>query len=196
LKTRSPGRRETQTGTSILLAVFSLACATSGPFDMSMLKDSPSLHVVDFKHIRQKERYDCGEGALAIVLTYWGRPTRPEEIASEIYRSVPQALGTTAGDLKAYAEKAGFRAFLIRASLEELRRQIDLGRPAIVCRKILGGVNHYEVVVGYDADGEYMVVADPAGVPYWVKNETFSKRHKDVDDFAMLVAPPAGAENR
>jgi predicted double-glycine peptidase len=166
-----------------------LGCAAHRPLDLSKIEDPSRVRLLDFQHIRQKERYDCGAGALAIVLTYWGRPTTQDEVLRDVLKTVPVSLGIMAKDLRDYARSLGFEAFVLAMSPGELREQIDKGRPVIVCRKVIGGVNHYEVVVGYDAAAERFFVADPAGAPYSVGYGRFEKRHKKTERFALLVAP-------
>lgn len=174
----------------LLAPLLGLACASTKPFTLSSAEELEGVRVLDFQHIRQNEPYDCGEGALAIVMTYWGQPTKPETILQDIFSGVPRNSGTVAADLKDYAERKGLRAFLLKMSGEDIRRQIDLGRPVIVCRKIFGGMNHYEVVVGYDRPRERMILADPADEPYSISLKAFDRRHKRVDQFTLLVAVP------
>jgi predicted double-glycine peptidase len=176
------------------LALSLLGCSVNRPFDITAVNNPSGLHLLDFQHIRQKEPYDCGAGALAIVFTYWGKPAGAEEILREIFADIPATVGMTAADLKMCAEKRGFYAFLLKMSVTQMLEQIDRGRPVIVCRKMLGGINHYEVIVGYDETIKRMILADPAGVPYSIGYQRFAGRHKKVDDFALLVVP-RGVEN-
>ncbi|MBN1865756.1 C39 family peptidase [Candidatus Sumerlaeota bacterium] len=165
------------------------ACSANRPFDLARIEDPSGLRLVDFRHIRQKERHDCGAGALAIVFAYWGDTTDRDRILREVFSGVPASAGITAADLKTRAEKHGFSAFLLKMSPDEIREQIDLGRPVVVCRKIFGGMNHYEVVVGYDGARRRMIVADPAQTPYSVAYRRFERRSRKTDHFALLVAP-------
>lgn len=179
------------TGVLIVVVTGCMGCATVRPFNLMQEKEVSGLHVLDFQHISQKKPYDCGEGAMAIVFTYWKHPVTPEAIMQDIFDTTPASGGTTAADLKAYAERKGFRAFLLHSSREDICRQLDKGRPMIICRRKFGGVNHYEVAVGYNEKTQRMIVANPAGSPYSVSNKCFDRWRKRVDDFALLAAPEA-----
>ena len=181
---------------AIIVATAQGGCARQRPFDLMRVQNTAGLHVLDFQPIRQKEAYDCGEGAMASVLAYWKLPTSPEDILRDIFAKTPSITGTTAADLKAYAERRGLRAFLLRLKREDICRQIDKGRPVIVCRKVIGGMNHYEVAVGFDERNRRMILADPAKGPYSVPYDIFEKRRKKVDNFALLVAPEEGTPQR
>lgn len=174
----------------LFLFFFFVRCSVNRSFDVSKIKinDEKGLHLLDFQHIHQKERYDCGAGALTIILNYWGIPDNPENILKNIFSEVPINSGIMAGDLKKYAEKKGLSAFLLKMNLNDIHQQIDKGRPIITYRKLLGGINHYEVIVGYDSIKKTIIIADPAGLPYYIKENFFLKRHKKVDNFALLIA--------
>ncbi|NQU45417.1 C39 family peptidase [bacterium] len=170
------------------------ACSGTRRFDLADVEDPSSLTFVDFEHQRQTGRTDCGAAALAIVCSYWGRPTSPANVLSDVAGGRSTGPGIAAGDLKACAESYGLEAFLLRLSPEEIRGQISLGRPVIVSRKQWGGIWHYEVAVGYDEAQSRMILADPADAPYSIPFPAFEKRHSKTDRFALLVAPRATHE--
>jgi hypothetical protein len=76
------------------------------------------------------------------------------EIADEVFsRSARGALGI---DLALYAQKKGFQSDFYRGNTEDLRRQIDSGRPVIVLVDYGFWVyekGHFMVVIGYNDDG-------------------------------------------
>ncbi len=169
------------------------ACSKFQPFEVDIREDNEGLYILKFKHIRQKEDFDCGEGALAIVLTYWGCPKDPAAILNAIFEDKPAKLGSTAKDLADYAQSLGFEAFLIRTDLDDIREQIRKGRPLIVCRKMFGGFNHYEVVVGYNDTKRHIIIANPAGGVVTCSFKDFTKMHEETDRFTLLVVPRKGS---
>ncbi len=104
-----------------------------------------------------QEAYQCGPASLAGVLNYWGGKVSPGEIAAEIFSA--GARGTLDLDLLFYARRKGWEAVQYRGSLEDVRRNVDAGRPLIVLvdeglwvyRK-----GHFMVVVGYDERGVFV----------------------------------------
>jgi uncharacterized protein YvpB len=99
----------------------------------------------------------CGTTSLAMMLSYWGRPTTHEQIDREIRTA---DLPTSPDEAVRYANAHGMRAAIkTDASLEDLAAQIDQGHPVQVLIDPLdwdGSFNpgdqilHYVVVSGYD----------------------------------------------
>ena len=175
----------------ILACVMFFACSHYKPFQLKPGQDNSGLKILEFRHIAQKQRYDCGPGALAIVLNYWGIRRGPERILAEIFQGRPPEQGTKAQDLVDYAEAQGLRAFLVQFDLEQIQQQIGRGRPLIICRPIFGRINHYEVVVGYDSLHQRVIIANPADGVVSCSEAWFRKIHQKSDRFVLLVVPEA-----
>ncbi len=103
--------------------------------------------------IRQDSQY-CGPAALASVLSYYGAPVDQKVIGSRVYNEKLQ--GALITDLERYARDAGFETKSGRGTVEELKAEIDHGRPVIVLVDrgfwVLSRT-HYLVVFGYDDEG-------------------------------------------
>jgi predicted double-glycine peptidase len=119
--------------------------------------------------VHQAGAKDCGAAALSSVMEYWRRPP----IAPALQRAnIDAALrsradqGLSAGALRDYARKQGFRAFVFNGELKDLQHEIDAGRPVIVgVHKQLSTkefLSHYEVVVGFHPVEQRVLLFDPA----------------------------------
>jgi len=98
-----------------------------------------------------------------MVLAHWSRPTPREELLA--LRPPPPGHGMTAGDMKACFQAKGLAAFVGKANLETLEKQIRKGRPAIVglVKPHLDGLfPHFEVVVAVHPVEKRVVTLDPA----------------------------------
>lgn len=108
--------------------------------------------------VPQADRY-CGPASLAMVLGYWGQPIDQAEIGRELY--LPSIGGTLNFDLEFYARRRGYRADSFRGTLEQVKAEIDRGRPLIAFQdQGIGSLAfpHFLVVIGYD-DTRQLIVA-------------------------------------
>ncbi|MFN3946814.1 MAG: C39 family peptidase, partial [Aquificaceae bacterium] len=102
--------------------------------------------------VKQKDNF-CGPASLSAVLAYYGINIPQEIIADKVYH--PKLKGALITDLENYARSLGLRAETKKASLEDLKKLIDQGIPAIVLvdlGRFFISVPHYMVVVGYQGD--------------------------------------------
>jgi predicted double-glycine peptidase len=98
--------------------------------------------------------YQCGPASLAGVLNYWGVMEDPDEIAGEIYSA--SARGTLDIDMVLYAQKKGLLAVEYEGNFEDIRKNIDSGRPLIVLVGYGFSIvqkNHFMVIIGYNDNG-------------------------------------------
>ena len=101
-----------------------------------------------------QKAFQCGPASLAGVLNYWQVAVTPEEIAAEIYSD--SARGTLDLDMVSYADRKGISVRQYEGSIEDIKRNIDLGHPLIVLVEYgfwIYQSNHYMVIVGYNEDG-------------------------------------------
>ncbi len=164
----------------LLITVFALcvSCATTGQV-------SPDAVMIDGVPFFSQEAYQCGPTALAIVMDYWyaktqsGKRVTPEQIAADIYS--PSARGVLGIDLELYAGKHGFKTHQYSGSIADLRKNVDLGIPAIIFVDYgfsIYEVNHFMVVTGYTGDSvivnsgkrENRSIADGELEKIWKKN--------------------------
>jgi ABC-type bacteriocin/lantibiotic exporter with double-glycine peptidase domain len=100
-----------------------------------------------------QEAYQCGPASLAGVLNYWGVAVSPDEIAREIYSE--SARGTLDVDMIFYTQRKGLGAAHYQGSLEDAKKNINMGRPLIILVDEGFWVyqqNHFMVVIGYNEE--------------------------------------------
>jgi ABC-type bacteriocin/lantibiotic exporter with double-glycine peptidase domain len=119
---------------------------------------------VDVPLVRQQGKSDCGVAALASVLSYYGRGSSVAEIDRTLGGA--PAKGVRASQLVEYARAQGLAAFAVFATVDDLRHELDRGRPVIVgIAKPYSGkraLTHYQVVIGYEPRRERLLTLDPA----------------------------------
>jgi ABC-type bacteriocin/lantibiotic exporter with double-glycine peptidase domain len=118
-------------------------------------------------HVRmvaQEGDADCGPAALAMALGRWDAAPSPD--AWQPSRGEPaRPGGVSAGALRDEARRAGFQAFVLEGSFDDLSAEVDAGHPVIVGLVRLERelrTAHFAVVVGHDAKARRWLVADPA----------------------------------
>jgi len=175
---------------ALLLVPAGCSLVASRPFDLSQINDPEGIRLVKLNHVGQKERWDCGAGALAMVYNYWGDPVGRDQIVADLLKeSGKKGSAISAAALKKHALERGYYAFIYRTDLDDILKQIAKGRPVIVCRKVLWGVNHYEVVFGYDAKRKEVLIDDPAVGQVRRSESAFRRQHKRTGGFTLLVVP-------
>lgn len=135
-----------------------------------------------------QEDYQCGPASLAGVLNFWGLSITPAEIAEEVFSS--SARGALGIDLALYAQKKGFQSDFYRGNTEDLRRQIDSGRPVIVLVDYGFWVyekGHFMVVVGYDDDG--FIVNTGASRMKFIANDDFTGPWRKAGFWTLVIRP-------
>ena len=147
-----------------IVTVLSCGCAT-----MERLQSSGVLTCSDdgkprinLLAVRQADATDCGVACLSSVLNYWGFPVPQDAIKSDLGR--PPRDGYTLAQLRDYALRHGFAAFVMQGSYDILQKQCELGRPCIIVIKKGRKTNHSLVIVEMLSDGEdrWLLGMDPA----------------------------------
>src|SRR5687767_3757312 len=142
---------------------YSTYVGAAKPFAPSALEREPGwIAVRTVPLVRQVSQMDCGAAAIAMVVTFW--TNEPSERLLAELRPAP-APGIEAGRLRDFARQRQLRAYLVRATIKDLERELAAGRPIVVGlykpqRK--GSITHYEVVVGFNRETGTVVTLDPA----------------------------------
>ena len=155
--------------------------------------------------LRQKKK-GCGAASVAMVLHYWERQYPALVVQADDLAKVHKRLystdvgGTLLSDMRLYFKAAGFHAFTLRATWEELEEHLSKKRPLIVALKKGRGSRvtlHYAVVVGWE--GNRVWLNDPARRKRKaLKRSTFEKRWDSADRWVLLAVPresPTGGLN-
>lgn len=119
-----------------------------------ILTESSASHIIENVPFYPQEAYQCGPSSLAGVLNFWGVVVSPEEIAADIYSE--SAKGTLDVDMIFYAERKGLGARQYKGSIDDIKRNVNLGYPVIVLVDYGFWIyqrNHFMVIVGYNENG-------------------------------------------
>jgi ABC-type bacteriocin/lantibiotic exporter with double-glycine peptidase domain len=147
---------------------------------------------VEVPYVRQARNY-CGPAALAMVLRYWGQPADQNTLAGA-FRPFPPR-GLSGAQLKELAASYHFAAHSFSGSSEAILDHLSKGRPLIVAvsSSQLLNLNHYLVVVGWDAEKRNWIVHDPSDGPYRrLSEKSFLDRWGDLKNWTLLVLPAGG----
>ena len=135
-----------------------------------------------------QEKDTCGAAALAMVLRYWERPIRHEDIASALL--APELRGIPGSRLAEFARQHGLTAIAYEGDLAQLRDYVAKGRPLIVAWKLGRDRYHDVVVVGFDDARRAVLVNDPAeGAERSIPLRKFEKRWAGAGHWTLLVLP-------
>jgi ABC-type bacteriocin/lantibiotic exporter with double-glycine peptidase domain len=160
-----------------LLAIASVTgCASyrgsSHEVSSATLSEQPGWVRLDqVKLVRQKGIKDCGSAALSMVLGYLqpeapGGPGALDRAAIDASLREEPGKGLAAGELRDYARAHGFDSFVIQGAMDDLKHEVDAGRPVIVgVHKPLSSgetLSHYEVFIGYHPERGHVLTLDPA----------------------------------
>lgn len=130
----------------------------------------------------------CAAAALAMVFGYWGAEVTQEEVAARLLQK--ELRGIRGSRLADFARERGFTAFEFAGDLAHLRDYVAKGRPLIVAWRIRKDRYHNVVVIGFDPDGDVLVVHDPAeGRARRVRARDFEKRWASAGHWTLLVLP-------
>jgi predicted double-glycine peptidase len=172
----------------LVLLFFSSGCATVG--NVPEAQKRSDLHLVRNVPFFPQEEYQCGPASLAAVLNYRGVSVTPDEVARAIYSR--SARGTLNIDMVLYAQSRGLRASQYKGGLDDLREQIDAGRPLIVLVDYGFSViraDHFMVVVGYNNEG--VMVNSGRREGEFIARDDFVKAWEKTGYWTLLVQPKA-----
>lgn len=126
-------------------------------------------------YYRQKKIYTCGPACLRMVLAYFGKKWSIGQIIRN--SGTTAKYGTSPRKMVSAAKRAGLIVRVSKNStLQEIRKQLDFGRPVVVCyREPAYNEGHYAVAVGYRSDK--FIFNDPwHGQNFLIKADDFLKR--------------------
>lgn len=140
--------------------------------------------------LRQKTEVDCGPVALEMVARYWQRGSDAPD--------TPFAERVSAGDLRDAARAAGYRAFLVEGTLNDIEHELAERRPVIVGMAkptSKGALGHYEVVVGLNKERQLIATHDPALGPRRYAFEDFVREWIGAGrPLLVVIGPPSVLE--
>lgn len=152
---------------------------------------------LDVPFIKQ-EKDGCGAASIAMVMQYWSMQKAQPIDAGADPIAIQHALfssrehGIRASDMERYFQQHGFQTFVFSGKWDDLKPQIEKGRPLIVALKPSGLEKslHYVVVVGADPE-QGIVYLNDAAERKLLKQErsTFEKQWSAVGRWTLLAVP-------
>ena len=178
----------------VLAASLAVGCAhpqgIGKPLDPAELEQPSWVAVHGVPHVQQQSADDCGAAAAAMVLAFWQRPAPADP-------AVPDG-GLRADAVRELLEEGGLRAFVIEGTVDDLRHELDAGRPVIVGTIIpisrRKARSHYVVVIGLEDDR--VALMDPSVGLQQLPLETFALEWKAAAHTTVIGLPPASADAR
>ncbi len=151
----------------------------------------------DVPYVPQDTEYECGAAAIGMVVSYW-TGVEPRAVVAH-FRPVGER-GIAAGRLRDYARDQGLASFLIEGQLQDLANEIKAGRPVLVGLSKPQSkdrvLDHYEVVIGLNAQSKRIVTLDPS--EGWRENslEGFAREWKIAGNVTLIVSAKPDAAAR
>lgn len=145
------------------------ACSTVNNTKEGIYQNLEISYIKDVPFFSQ-QRYYCGPASLASVMNFYGISVSEEEIAKQVYN--PKLNGALSMDMLNYARAKGLDAAYYKGSIEDIKKEISLGRPVIMFLDLgyfFYPVRHYIVAIGYDDKTGYLIAHSGAE-----KDKTFS----------------------
>ena len=158
--------------------------------------DPPAIWI-DVPYVSQTKE-GCGSAAISMVMQYWakqaGQPASPQMDAAKIQDLLysPRQKGIPASAMEKYLQGQGYRTFAFRGEWSDLQHHLQQGRPLIVSLKASGarGPLHYSVVVGLEAEREFVFLNDPAGGKMLrMSREGFQSEWDSAKNWTLLAVP-------
>ncbi|MBX3472393.1 MAG: C39 family peptidase [Planctomycetes bacterium] len=157
---------------------------------------SPEAVVLTVPVEAQEGDADCGLACLTALLRFHGADL--DDAAR--HRFPPTGVdGVRAGDIRDYLDGRGFRAHLVRGTLDEappagLLRVLRRGLPVLVALTPPGGDrSHYVLVSGFDPERRLLVLMDPAWGAGAVPFDRFDALWAGAERLMLVAAPTAQA---
>lgn len=173
-----------------LMCMLFSACMTTQALDLKKHPTSSS-ELVEVPFYPQ-EAFHCGPSTLAMVMSYWGLPLTPDELAPDLY--LPGREGSLAAEMVSQSRQRGFIPQQLKPSLAAITQALDEGTPVIVRQN--NGLSwyplwHYAVVIGVDAErGHFILRSGPTqrlSISYSVFDRTWAR----ADRWAIRLLPVA-----
>lgn len=171
-------------------ALWSVVCLCLWPFSPAAAQSGLWLDVPFVKQDQQA----CGAASVAMVMQYWQRQQGQPAAANarEIQRALysREGRGIYAADLERYLREQGFQTFAFQGAWEDLREQLEKGRPLIVALGTGRDDLHYVVVTGLDWRQNVVLKNDPAERKLLKQSRaSFEKEWTAAANWMLLAVP-------
>ncbi len=156
--------------------------------ETSGLPAATNLESVPF---HPQTEFHCGPAALATVLEYSGLEVTPDELAERVY--TPGLRGSLQAEMTATARARGRIAYRLPGEPSAVFAEVAAGRPVLVLENL--GLEsrpywHYAVVVGYDRDGNMVLLRSGEEREQRVSAGRWLRRWDRAGRWALLLLEP------
>lgn len=174
----------------LCIVLFSASGCSLRPTDNFLLPadGSEEIFLAGVPFYRQ-ETYQCGPASLAMVLSWSGLKTTPDELKSAVYSA--KLHGSLQPSLISAARQHGRVAYPING-LKALFEELQAGHPVIVLQDLgLAWYTkwHYAVVIGYENNGDKIILHTGIKQAERVSLRTFLKTWAPADYWGLLILP-------
>jgi ABC-type bacteriocin/lantibiotic exporter with double-glycine peptidase domain len=169
-----------------------LCCACASTHTLDAL--SPQAVVIDVPVLQQTREYECGFIALEIVCRHHGRPLA-SACAEELRASALRNDGLSGAEIRSALERSGYEAYVFAGTLDRAATgaygHLDRGRPLIAMSSTEDGHRHFEVLIGYDAPRDNLILLDPVRGRVARARTVFESGWARCGRFLLLALPQA-----
>jgi predicted double-glycine peptidase len=178
-----------------ILGLLAISAAGAG---LALATETPAIWL-DVPFIAQAKD-GCGSASISMIMQYWEKKDGPAGQSAADPAKIQSALFSPAGGripasaMQRYFEESGYRVFVFNAEWDDLKHQLEQGRPLIVSLKANGphGPLHYVVVVGIDSERGYVFVNDPAQQKMLrISRKGFESEWGSTRNWTLLALPRA-----
>lgn len=153
------------------------------------------IHKIDFPSLRQFFSYSCGASSLQMIMEYYGKDVREEEVAKKVHTTEN---GTNIDKMVEYLEKNNLKVeHCENGTIDLLKEYIKKDVPVILPiqawseKKESGwqkknNSGHFVVCIGVTSNG--FLFSDPSCImDSYLSNEELEKRWHDIDEKRKIV---------
>ena len=154
-------------------------------------RDLPVARELESTPFFPQTAYHCGPAALATAVGAMGKSVDPEVVAEHIF--LPSRQGTLQVEMMAGVRREGLVPTRIPKTVESVLREIAAGNPVVVLQNLglsMVPVWHYAVVVGYDRQGDELVLRSGTVRRERMSIRTFELTWARAGSWAFVALPP------
>jgi hypothetical protein len=179
-----------------LIGVCVLGCSIGPPLlpEQAAQQDLPARAELESVPFFPYEKNHCGPAALASLLGATGVRITPEDLAPKVY--MPGKRGSIQPEIVAAIRRHGLIPYRIEPGLSDLVGQLHSGRPVLVLTNLglaLFPVWHYAVVIGYDLDGDWVLLRSGDTPRESVPARVFQRTWERADKWGLVALKPGEA---
>lgn len=186
-------RQNARLHAGVLILLSLLGCAGT-PQVTAIRQDAGSLPTrVELSSVPffPQETHQCGPASLAMAANFAGAMVSADTLTAQTY--LPERQGSLQAEMMAATRRQGLLAYPLAPSLSDLFAEVADNTPVIVLQNLgLAAFPkwHYAVVIGYDLEGEEVILRSGLEQRQELSFRTFEHTWARSGYWAMLAMPP------